>query len=159
MEQKKKVGKEDIEELIKRKEELRITMDRLEKISADELLREKYAAREKARLDAISSMAYVEKRGLERGLEKGEAIGIVKGRAEGEAIGRAEGKAEGEAIGRAEGKAETLIRQFTRKLGILPSTLQDSIRNASLSTLDLLADEIFNIVSIKEIEEIIEKQK
>ena len=135
----KKVGKEDIEELIKRKEELRITMDRLEKISADELLREKYAAREKARLDAISSMAYVEKRGLERGLEKGEAIGIVKGRAE--------------------GKAETLIRQFTRKLGILPSTLQDSIRNASLSTLDLLADEIFNIVSIKEIEEIIEKQK
>ena len=143
MEQKKKAGKEDIEELIKRKEELRITMDRLEKISADELLREKYAAREKARLDAISSMAYVEKRGLERGLEKGEAIGIVKGRAEGEAKGR----------------AETLIRLYSKKLGILPSTLQDSIRNASLSTLDLLADEIFNIVSIKEIEEIIEKQK
>ena len=139
----KKVGKEDIKELIKRKEELRITMDRLEKISADELLREKYAAREKARLDAISSMAYVEKRGLERGLEKGEAIGIVKGRAEGEAKGR----------------AETLIRLYSKKLGILPSTLQDSIRNASLSTLDLLADEIFNIVSIKEIEEIIEAQK
>ena len=147
----KKAGKENIEELIKRKEELRITMDRLEKISADELLREKYAAREKARLDAISSMAYVEKRGLERG----EAIGIVKGRAEGKAEGEVKGRAEGEAKGR----AEILIRQFTKKFGILPSSLQDRIKNASLSTLDILADEIFNIVSIKEIEEIIEAQK
>ena len=129
----KKAGKEDIKEIIKRKEELKIAMDMLRKISADERLREKYAAQEKARLDAVSSMKYAE--------------------AKGEAKGRAGGMAEG----RAEGRADTIIKQFTKKLGILPASLQEKIRSASLSTMDLLAEGIFDIESTDEILELIEK--
>ncbi|MCK9218337.1 MAG: DUF4351 domain-containing protein [Firmicutes bacterium] len=125
----KKAGKEDIKEIIKRKEELKIAMDMLRKISADERLREKYAAQEKARLDAVSSMKYAE----------------------------AKGEAKGRAGGMAEGRADTIIKQFTKKLGILPASLQEKIRSASLSTMDLLAEGIFDIESTDEILELIEK--
>ncbi len=135
----KKAGKEDIKELIKRKEELKIAMERLEKISADEILREKYAAQEKARLDAISSMKFVEERGINRGR--------AEGRAEGEAKGLAKGRTEG----RAEGKSEVLIRLLTKKLGILPVPLQDKIRNASSSVQEQLTEDIFEISSIEEV--------
>ncbi len=121
-------------------------MEMLEKFSANELLREKIVAREKARLDAISSMAYVE--------ERGEKRGEIRGEKKGRAAGKAEGRAEGEA----EGKAEILIRQLSKKIGILSAPLQDKILNASLSELDLLIDEIFDITSIDEVEEIIDKE-
>ena len=116
-------------------------MEMLKKISADELLREKYAAREKARLDIISSIKYAEIKGEE------------KGKAEGKAEGRAEGKAEG----RAEGRAEMLIKLFTKKFGVLPASLQDSIRNAALPVLDLLAENIFELNSLEEVIELINK--
>ncbi|MEA4964012.1 DUF4351 domain-containing protein, partial [Lutispora sp.] len=109
----------------------------LKKISADEELREKYAAREKARLDAISSLKFAEMKGMEKG--------------------KAEGRAEGRAEGKAEGKAEILIKQFTKKFGVLPASLQDSIRNAALPVLDLLAENIFELNSIEEIMEMINK--
>ena len=89
------------------------------KISAKEILREKYAAHEKARLDKISWMAYVKEKG------------------------------------KAEGKAETLIKQLSKKFGILPASLQERIINASLLELDLLVDEIFSIKTIEEVLEII----
>ncbi|MEA4960086.1 DUF4351 domain-containing protein [Lutispora sp.] len=110
-------------------------MEMLKKISADEELREKYAAREKARLDAISSLKFAEMKGIEKG--------------------RAEGKAEG----RAEGKAEILIKQFTKKLGVLPASLQDDIRNAALPVLDLLAENIFELNSIDEVIRLIDENK
>ncbi len=121
----KKAGKEDIKEIIKRKEELKIAMEMLRKISADERLREKYAAQEKARLDAVSSIKYAEARG--------------------------------EAKGRAEGRADTIIKLFTKKLGILPASLQEKIRGASLSTMDLLAEGVFDIESTDEILELIDE--
>lgn len=55
-------------------------------------------------------------------------------------------------------KAEILIKQFTKKFGILPSALQDSIRNAALPVLDLLAENIFEIDSIEEVTELIDKK-
>jgi len=61
----------------------------IRKIRADERLRKKYAAQEKARIDAISSMAFVEARGIEKG------------------------------------KADTLIKLYTKKIGKLPSKLQE----------------------------------
>lgn len=70
----KKAGTEEIEKLVKRKEELGIAMEMLKKISADEELREKYAAREKARLDTISSIKFAEMKGM----EKGKAEIIIK---------------------------------------------------------------------------------
>ena len=143
---KKYSSKYGAKELAERKEELKIAMEMLKKLSADELLREKNAAREKARLDAISSMAYVE--------ERGEKRGEIRGEKKGRAAGKAEGRAEGEA----EGKAEVLIRQLSKKIGILSAPLQDKILNASLSELDLLIDEIFDITSIDEVEEIIDKE-
>ncbi len=112
----KKVGNEEIEKLVIRKEELCIAMEMLKKISADEEMREKYAAREKARLDAISSIKFAEMKGIEKG--------------------KAEGIAEGIAKGKAEGKAEILIKQFTKKFSILPTSLQDRIRKAALPVLD-----------------------
>lgn len=117
----KKAGKEEIKKIIKRKEELGIAMEMLKKISADEKLREKYAAREKARLDAISSIKYAEMKGIEKG------------------------------------KAEMLIKQFTKKFGVLPATLQDRIRNAALPILDLLAENIFELNSIEEVMDLIDK--
>lgn len=42
----------------------------LEEISGDELLRQKYYAREKARLDEISRIKYAEMKGMEKGMEK-----------------------------------------------------------------------------------------
>lgn len=133
----KKAGKEEIKKLIKRREELSIAMEMLKKISADELLREKYAAREKARLDIISSIKYAEIKGEEKG--------------------KAEGRAEGRAEGKAEGRAEMLIKLFTKKFGVLPASLQDSIRNAALPVLDLLAENIFELNSLEEVIELINK--
>lgn len=46
-------------------------INRLQEVSADEIMREKYNAREKARLDYNSAMKSAEKRGMEKGMEKG----------------------------------------------------------------------------------------
>ncbi|MDD2482340.1 MAG: Rpn family recombination-promoting nuclease/putative transposase [Lutispora sp.] len=125
----KKAGKEEIGKLIKRKEELSIAMEMLKKISADEELREKYASQEKARLDAISSIKFAEMKGMEKGIEKG--------------IER--------------GSAELLIRLLGKKFGVLPSSLEKKIQNAALPVLDLLAENIFEINSVEEAVELIEK--
>ncbi|MPN54854.1 hypothetical protein SDC9_202532 [bioreactor metagenome] len=114
-------------------------MEMLKKISADEELREKYAAREKARLDAISSLKFAEMKGMEKG--------------------KAEGRAEGRAEGKAEGRAELLIRLLSKKFGVLPTPLEDSIRNAALPVLDLLAENIFELNSIDEVIRLIDENK
>ncbi|MCK9443949.1 MAG: Rpn family recombination-promoting nuclease/putative transposase [Tissierellaceae bacterium] len=79
----KKTGKEGaetlLEKLVERSETIKMAKEMLEKISGDELLRQKYYAREKARLDEISRIKYAESKGYETGLEKGLAEGIEKG--------------------------------------------------------------------------------
>jgi predicted transposase/invertase (TIGR01784 family) len=71
----KNAGKEDTEELLnelgRRKEELQMAKEMLGKISADEIMRQRYYAQEKARIDKISSMKYAEIMGMEKGIEKG----------------------------------------------------------------------------------------
>lgn len=70
-----------LENLVERSEPLKMAKEMLEKISADEKLRQEYYAKEKARLDAISRMKYAEIKGMEKGIEKGiekEKIKMVK---------------------------------------------------------------------------------
>ena len=71
----KRIGEPGTEELLnqlmERSETLKMAKEMLEKISADERLREKYYAREKARRDAISRLKYAERKGMEKGIEKG----------------------------------------------------------------------------------------
>lgn len=130
----KKAGNEEIEKLVKRKEELGIAMEMLKKVSADEQLREKYAAREKARLDAISSIKFAEMKGKAEGIEEGIEKGMEKG------------------------KAELLVRLLSKKIGVLPVSLEEKIRNADLPVLDLLAESIFELNSIEEVVELMDKK-
>ena len=81
----KKTGEEGTEELIEklaeRSEEIKMAKEMLEKVSADELLRQKYYAREKAIHDEMSRIGYAETKGMEKGIEKGrqeEKLDIVK---------------------------------------------------------------------------------
>ncbi|MNC25349.1 hypothetical protein D3C75_734360 [compost metagenome] len=79
----KNAGKEDTEELLnelgRRKEELLMAKEMLGKISADEIMRQRYYAQEKARIDKISSMKYAEIMGMEKGMEKGMEQGLELG--------------------------------------------------------------------------------
>src|SRR5699024_3118368 len=76
----KRIGEPGTEELlnqlIERSETLKMAKEMLEKISADERLREKYYAREKAKRDAISRLKYAERKGMKKGIEKGVKKGI-----------------------------------------------------------------------------------
>lgn len=78
----KNAGKPETEDkinkLIERSETLKMAKEMLEKISADEMLRQQYYAREKARLDAISRIKYAEVKGMEKGMEKGIEKGMKK---------------------------------------------------------------------------------
>jgi predicted transposase/invertase (TIGR01784 family) len=56
-----------IEKLIRRSDMIGKAVEMLEKISADELLREKYLTLEKARRDKVSELSYAEEKGIEIG--------------------------------------------------------------------------------------------
>ncbi|WP_347488189.1 Rpn family recombination-promoting nuclease/putative transposase [Desulfoscipio sp. XC116] len=120
-------GKELLQKLAEEKEELAMAMDILAEISADERLRQKAYAQEKARLDAISRIKYAELKGIEKGIGKG----------------RIEGKIEG----RIEGKAELLIKQISKRFGSLPKDLQVLVMNADDAVLDAIGEEIFDLQS------------
>ncbi len=63
-----KVGSEArLEKLKARSEIMSKVINRLQEVSADEIMREKYNAREKARLDYNSAMKSAENRGIEKG--------------------------------------------------------------------------------------------
>lgn len=104
--------------------------------------------------DIVNTLAEIFR---EEGIEKGRAEGMALAevfREEGKAEGIAKGIVKGKAEGKAEGRAETLIKLYAKKLGTLPTSLQDNIKKASLSTLDELEEAIFEINSIKGLEEI-----
>lgn len=68
-----KVGNEErIERLKRRSENMSKAIESLETVSADEKMLEAYRAREKARRDEISKIAYAKKQGIEQGIEQGE---------------------------------------------------------------------------------------
>ena len=90
LENKEKPGK-----LIERSELLKMAKEMLEQISADEAIRERFFAREKARRDAISQVKYAELMGMEKGMEKGIEKGMEKGIEKGRLEGMEKGKREG----------------------------------------------------------------
>lgn len=69
------------------------------------------------------------RRGFEEGLEKGLEKGIEKG------VGK--------------GIAETIIRQLCKKLGELPSEYKERILGQARPTLELIAENIFDIESLQ----------
>lgn len=72
------------------------------------------------------------RRGFEEGLEKGLEKGIEKG------VGK--------------GIAETIIRQLCKKLGELPSEYKERILGQARPTLELIAENIFDIESMSELD-------
>ncbi|MFY9380979.1 MAG: DUF4351 domain-containing protein [Eubacteriales bacterium] len=72
------------------------------------------------------------RRGFEEGLEKGLEKGIEKG------VGK--------------GIAETIIRQLCKKLGELPSEYKERILGQARPTLELIAENIFDIESLSELD-------
>jgi predicted transposase/invertase (TIGR01784 family) len=85
---------EEMEMLAAKTEEMKMTVGRLKRLSADERTRMLYEARELYLMDEASRR------------KAAVAKGRAEGMAEGEAKGRAEGKAEGLAEGEAKGKLE-----------------------------------------------------
>ncbi|MDD2481466.1 MAG: PD-(D/E)XK nuclease family transposase [Lutispora sp.] len=59
--------------------------------------------------------------------------------------------------GMEKGRAELLIKLLGKKIGVLPSSLEKKIQSAALPVLDLLAENIFEINSVEEAIELIEK--
>ncbi len=58
-----------LDKLGEKRETIKMAKEMLEKISADEKLRQEYYAREKARLAAISKIEYAEEKGIKKGME------------------------------------------------------------------------------------------
>lgn len=72
-------GKEEIIEQIKERSEINMAVEMLRKISSDEIMRQKFLDREKARLDYKSQLHYAEEKGIEKGIEKGRIEGKIEG--------------------------------------------------------------------------------
>ena len=85
----------------------------LEKLSQDEITRQKYLAREKARMDAVSSEHYITKRAMKQGLEQGLKQGLEQGLEQG--LKQGEDKARWEIAARLieQGMDNSLINQVT----------------------------------------------
>ncbi|MDN5302472.1 MAG: hypothetical protein PWQ60_1986 [Thermoanaerobacteraceae bacterium] len=88
------------------------------------------------------------RRGFEEGLEKGIERGIEKGIEKGIERGIEKGIERG--VGK--GIAETIIRQLCKKLGGLPVEYKERIQGQDRPTLELIADHIFDIESLSDLE-------
>jgi len=93
-----------------------------------------YEAREAHLHDIATFLEEAEERGFKKGIEMGIEEVIKKD------------------------KAEILRRLYTKKVGELPIKLQKIIRNASSTTLELLTEKVFDIETIEELSELIEKE-
>ncbi|MBC7474321.1 MAG: Rpn family recombination-promoting nuclease/putative transposase [Candidatus Sericytochromatia bacterium] len=85
-----------------------------------------------------------------------ENIGIQKGRSEGEFIGIQKGRSEGEVSG----KISLLIRILNKKFGKIPKKLEDKISKIKeINIIDNIIDNIFDIQSVKDVENIIKQSE
>ena len=66
--------------------------------------------------------------------------------------GRVKGRAEGKVEGKVEGQANILLRQLKKKFGNIPVEVEDKVRNLSVEKQQELAEAIFDLKSIDEIE-------
>lgn len=122
----------EINKLIGRSEMLKMAKEILEKISADEMLRERYYAREKARLDAISRIKYAEAKGMEKGIEEGIEKGLEEGIEK--------------------GKTELVIKQLKKKFPTLLGTYENRLLNTKIEIIENIAEDIFAISSVKDLD-------
>jgi predicted transposase/invertase (TIGR01784 family) len=93
---------EELDMVSERSPQLKKAVVKLREMSADEIERDLYERRIKARRDLTMHPDYARAEGIEIGMTKGRAEGKAEGRAE----GRAEGKAEGIEIGLTKGEAK-----------------------------------------------------
>lgn len=63
-------------------------------------------------------------------------------------MGKAEGKLEGKLEGNLEGKTDLILKQLSKKFGILPLDIRNKIGEAEQYQLDLIAEGIFDFQSI-----------
>jgi len=118
---------EKMNKLIERSEAIKMAKKMLNEISADELMRQKYYAREKARLDEISRIKYAEIKGMERGMEKGLEQGLEKGMEKGLEKGMEKGMEKGIEKGKLEGLKEAAEKTAKKLLlrGFSPEQVVD----------------------------------
>jgi predicted transposase/invertase (TIGR01784 family) len=113
----KKTGEEGtealLENLVERSETIKMAKEMLKKISADEMLRQKYYAREKAKLDELSRIKYAEIKGIEQGIEQGIERGIERGIEQGIEQGAKQSKLEMARASIEEGIEIKLIAKLT----------------------------------------------
>ena len=113
-----------IREIRKKKGEINMAGDVLERISQDRKAREAYYQRRKWYLDKVSSEKFLLSKGREEGRE----------------------------VGKQEGIAETVLRQLSKKLGEVPEEYVSKLMARDKQTLDKIADSIFDIESIKDLD-------
>ena len=70
---------------------------------------------------------------------------------EGKAEGKAEGKVEGKLEGRAEGLADALLRLASKRFGILPTAIENRVRDASLDDLEQWTDRVLDAPSVADL--------
>ena len=121
-----------IREIRKKKGEINMAGDVLERISQDRKAREAYYQRRKWYLDKVSSEKYL----------------LSKGREEGREVGKEEGIKEGKEAG----IAETILRLLSKKLGEVPEKYASKLMAQDKQTLERIADSIFDIESIKDLD-------
>ena len=74
-----------------------------------------------------------------------------KGRTEGRIEGKAEGRIEGRTEGRIEGQAELLLKLLKKRLGDVPTDMENYIRSLPGDRLEQLAEAIFDLKSIDDV--------
>jgi predicted transposase/invertase (TIGR01784 family) len=80
----------------------------------------------------------------QEGVEEGEERGILKGRNEGRTEGRTEGRVE---------EAQSLIlRQLTRRIGNVSSTMRSQVSSLSLHQLESLGEALLDFTSVDDLE-------
>jgi hypothetical protein len=122
-------------------------VEKLVYVSAEEKTRYEFEQRQKAIKDYHSDMDDARQEGIKIGEVRGEAIG--------EAIGEARGEIIGEARGNLKGKKNTVVKLLTKKLGGVPLELNEKIDKASEEKVDAIAENIFDVNSIEDVEKLL----
>ncbi|WP_243125432.1 Rpn family recombination-promoting nuclease/putative transposase [Clostridium amazonitimonense] len=120
-------SKEVVEKMAKVNPDIEKAFDILRTMSQDKETRALYLSREMALHDEATRLAEAIEEGLERGKTEGRAKGII------------------------EGRVEILIKQLQKKFKDLPKNVEEGIKKLPENRLDLLAMDIFELITIDDI--------
>ncbi|MBU5591251.1 Rpn family recombination-promoting nuclease/putative transposase [Clostridium sp. MSJ-4] len=120
-------SKEVVEKMAKVNPDIEKAFDILRTMSQDKETRALYLSREMALHDEATRLAEAIEEGLERGKTEGRAKGII------------------------EGRTEILIKQLQKKFKDLPKNVEEGIKKLPENRLDLLAMDIFELITIDDI--------